>query len=163
MFYYLIYNSSFIDKKQSDDTIKILIYGTICYILLHGLISSLPLLKGFSNYFWMLTALDISSMYYLLQNKNGTLDIKTTIYEEPNVNNEEPLVIQEPIKPKQKKVTFDLKEDLENIKMEIKDTLISNNKEKLLENMKKQKTIISESDTDFGSDIDMDAFEKTLD
>ena len=163
MFYYLIYNSSFIDKKQSDDTIKILIYGTICYILLHGLISSLALLKGFSNYFWMLTALDISSMYYLLQNKNGTLDIKTTIYEEPNVNNEEPLVIQEPIKPKQKKVTFDLKEDLENIKMEIKDTLISNNKEKLLENMKKQKTIISESDTDFGSDIDMDAFEKTLD
>jgi len=163
MFYYLIYNSSFIDKKQSDDTIKILIYGTICYILLHGVISSLALLKGFSNYFWMLTALDISSMYYLLQNKNGTLDIKTTIYEEPNVNNEEPLVIQEPIKPKQKKVTFDLKEDLENIKMEIKDTLISNNKEKLLENMKKQKTIISESDTDFGSDIDMDAFEKTLD
>jgi hypothetical protein len=111
----------------------------------------------------MLTALDISSMYYLLQNKNGTLDIKTTIYEEPNANKEEPLVIQEPIKPKQKKVTFDLKEDLENIKMEIKDTLISNNKEKLLENMKKQKTIISESDTDFGSDIDMDAFEKTLD
>lgn len=163
MFYYLIYNSSFIDKKQNDDTIKIMIYGTICYILLHGLITSLPLLKGFSNYFWMLAALDISSMYYLLQNKNGTLDIKTTTYEEPELKKEAPVLRKEPIKPKQKKVTFDLKEDLENIKMEIKDTLISNNKEKLLENMKKQKTIISESDTDFGSDIDMDAFEKTLD
>ena len=163
MFYYLIYNSSFIDKKQTDDTIKIMIYGTICYILLHGLISSLPLLSGFRNYFWMLAALDISSMYYLLQNKNGILDIKTTTYEEPELKKEEPIVRTEPVKPKQKKVTFDLKEDLENIKMEIKDTLISNNKEKLLENMKKQKTIISESDTDFGSDIDMDAFEKTLD
>ena len=163
MFYYLIYNSSFIDKKQTDDTIKIMIYGTICYILLHGFISSLPLLSGFSNYFWMLAALDISSMYYLLQNKNGILDIKTTTYEEPKLKKEEPIPRKEFVKPKQKKVTFDLKEDLENIKMEIKDTLISNNKEKLLENMKKQKTIISESDTDFGSDIDMDAFEKTLD
>ena len=97
------------------------------------------------------------------KNKNGILDIKTTTYEEPELKKEEPILRTEPVKPKQKKVTFDLKEDLENIKMEIKDTLISNNKEKLLENMKKQKTIISESDTDFGSDIDMDAFEKTLD
>ena len=36
-------------EEYKNDTIKILIYGTICYILLHGLISSLTLLKGFSK------------------------------------------------------------------------------------------------------------------
>ena len=201
MFYYLLHNSSFLDKNKNDKQIKLIIYGTIMYIIMHGLIFSTSYLAKLQNYYWLLFALDIGSLYIVLKNgSNGILNINTTfssddIKEIPKEKKDEkPLSDEEQqrlvihdmntklsslkIKPqensenKQKKQVRFTEEkpkqtnDLENIKMEIKDTLLSNNKQKKTEmerinRMKKNSA--TESDTDFGSDIDFDAFEKSLD
>lgn len=201
MFYYLLHNSSFLDKNKNDKQIKLIIYGTIMYIIMHGLIFSTSYLAKLQNYYWLLFALDIGSLYIVLKNgSNGILNINTTfssddIKEIPKEKKDEkPLSDEEQqrlvihdmntklsslkIKPQEKSENKQKKQvrfteekpkqtnDLENIKMEIKDTLLSNNKQKKTEmerinRMKKNSA--TESDTDFGSDIDFDAFEKSLD
>ena len=200
MFYYLLYNSSFLEKNANDKHIKLLIYGTIMYIVMHGLIFSLSQLSKFQNYYWLLFALDIGSIYIVLKNgSNGILNINTTFYSDEkkeserdkedtlsdidqqrlavNVMNDKLSSLKIKTEQvtnnnnKEKKVRFTEEtpkqtNDLENIKMEIKDTLLSNNKQKKTEmerinRMKKNSA--TESDTDFGSDIDFDAFEKSLD
>ena len=200
MFYYLLYNSSLLKEGGNDKQIKLLIYGTILYIIFHGLIFSNSYLEKFQNYYWLLFSLDIGSIYFIYKNKfNGNLNINTKFYsdgtENNNDNNDENIEVmkdmnnklsnlklsinnyqdnyQDKDKNKDKKVSFNTEEnnesnldDLENIKMEIKDTLLYNNKAKKTEierlnQIKKSST--TESDTDFGSDIDLDAFEKTLD
>mgnify|MGYP001217160689 CR=1 FL=1 len=213
MFYYLLYNSSFFKNGGSDKQIKLLIYGTILYIIFHGLIFSNQYLEKFQNYYWLLFALDMGSIYFIYKNSiNGSLNINTKFYSENNSDNSDngdnsynningnkvnidnsirndednkevlksmnnklsnlKLSLKESER-KNKKVSFNVEDknetnldDLENIKMEIKDTLMSNNKAKKTEIEKLnqiKKSITSESDTDFGSDIDLDAFEKTLD
>lgn len=225
MFYYLLYNSSFFKNGGSDKQIKLLIYGTILYIIFHGLIFSNQYLEKFQNYYWLLFALDMGSIYFIYKNSiNGSLNINTKFYSDNNIHNSDnsdnsdnndnsdngdnsynningnkvnidnsirndednkevlknmnnklsnlKLSLKESER-KNKKVSFNVEDknetnldDLENIKMEIKDTLMSNNKAKKTEIEKLnqiKKSITSESDTDFGSDIDLDAFEKTLD
>ena len=138
------------------------------YIIMHGLIFSTSYLAKLQNYYWLLFALDIGSLYIVLKNgSNGILNINTTfssddIKEIPKEKKDEkPLSDEEQqrlvihdmntklsslkIKPqensenKQKKQVRFTEEkpkqtnDLENIKMEIKDTLLSNNKQKKTE------------------------------
>ena len=68
MFYYLLYNSSFFKNGGSDKQIKLLIYGTIVYIIFHGLIFSNQYLEKFQNYYWLLFALDMGSIYFIYKN-----------------------------------------------------------------------------------------------
>jgi hypothetical protein len=78
------------------------LYGTISYIITHAVLanSSIKIINSFKNYFWILLILDISIIYYIIQNEKLTLDnftinqLKDTINEviskkKSNVNNYE--------------------------------------------------------------------------
>lgn len=103
MFYYLIFNSSYSNYDAVDKKIMMtVLYGTISYIITHAVLanSSIKIINSFKNYFWILLILDISIIYYIIQNEKLTLDnftinqLKDTINEviskkKSNVNNYE--------------------------------------------------------------------------
>ena len=58
MFFYLIYNSTLIEKEldEKNKVVKVLIYGAISYIILHGTLflgGKQSFLYGLKLYFWM--------------------------------------------------------------------------------------------------------------
>ena len=78
MFFYLLSNSTLI-KEEDENTknIKILVYGSIAYIVLHATLfigGEDCLFSGLKPYFWMLLLLDLAVLYlvYLQKNKNST-------------------------------------------------------------------------------------------
>ena len=88
MFYYILYNSSFFKNGGNEQQIKLLIYGTILYIIFHGLIFSNQYLEKFQNYYWLLFALDMGSIYFIYKNSiNGSLNINTKFYSDFNSDN----------------------------------------------------------------------------
>lgn len=181
MFYYLLYNSSFVNLQEKDYNIKLLIFGTISYIIVHSIIYSFKKLESVKNYFWLLLTLDITSVYFLINNKNnGKLNIISTSISQNknnditnnsnnsnNSNNINNNITDNEIKKELdnlKTKTTELEKtqtSKENIKLEIKDTLISNDKEK--KNNIVKVSFDSDSD-DHGSDLDIDleAFEQSL-
>lgn len=63
MFYYLIYNSSYIKKKENKDkSLYTLIYGSIVYIILHALLS-FTFKSDVIKYFWIIFLIDCVSIY----------------------------------------------------------------------------------------------------
>ena len=65
MFFYLVNNSNLFNKSVSknDKYIKLLIYGTITYIVLHAILfvgGKEALFYNFRYYFWIILALDIA-------------------------------------------------------------------------------------------------------
>ena len=96
MFYYLIFNSSYTNYDAVDKKIMMtVLYGTISYIITHAVLanSSIKIINSFKNYFWILLILDISIIYYIIQNEKLTLDnftinqLKDTINEVINKKN----------------------------------------------------------------------------
>jgi len=68
MYYYIIYNSSIINKNEvSKRYLTTIMYGTICYILTHAYLSasSSDIVKKIKDYFWLIFVLDIGAMGYL--------------------------------------------------------------------------------------------------
>ena len=65
MFFYLLYNSSFLKKDQDKNkNVNTLIYGSIVYILLHALIFANKNLKeNVLKYFWIILSVDIISIF----------------------------------------------------------------------------------------------------
>lgn len=64
MFYYLLNNSTMILKEKKEiKNIKILIYGTLCYIMTHIVINSS--FNSLMTYYWILLILDCIIMYLL--------------------------------------------------------------------------------------------------
>ena len=176
MFYYLLYNSSFVNLQEKDYNIKLLIFGTISYIIVHSIIYSFKKLESIKNYFWLLLTLDITSVYFLINNKNnGKLNVISTSTNQNqsinkneninnNINNNTIKKELDDLKIKTDTLTENLEENQspkESIKLEIKDTLISNDKEK--KNNIVKTSFDSDSD-DHGSDLDIDleAFEQSL-
>ena len=87
MFFYLLYNSSFI-KKDSDKNknVNTLIYGSIVYIVLHALIFANSNLKNtILRYFWIILSVDIISIFLSteissdIQKHNLVQDTKTLL------------------------------------------------------------------------------------
>ena len=196
MFYYLIYNSSLVSKYfENEETIKIMIYGSIAYIVCHCILYSSSIFNNLKGYFWLLLSLDLACIYLLYNGTlNGKLKIETKIIDSVDKEElEEILKENEVINNKNNKNNENKHEknkhiipnlsgmdtksnqdnpldnpidndlfinkdnltnknisDIENIKMEIKETLISKNKN------------IGDSESDLGSDIDIDNFENTL-
>ena len=65
MFFYLINNSNFFNKSvsKSDKYVKLLIYGTVAYIVLHAILfvgGKEALFYNFRYYFWIILALDVA-------------------------------------------------------------------------------------------------------
>jgi hypothetical protein len=67
MFYYVIYNSTVLNYSNNNKKLNTFIYGTVLYILSHGLINSYDnqFAKYIKSYFWVILAIDIFSIYYL--------------------------------------------------------------------------------------------------
>ena len=87
MFFYLIYNSSFIKKdSEKNKNVNTLIYGSIVYIVLHALIhANKNLRETILRYFWILLSVDVVSMFLSsdissdIQKHNRTQDAKTLL------------------------------------------------------------------------------------
>lgn len=87
MFFYLIYNSSFIKKdNEKNKNVNTLIYGSIVYIVLHALIyANKNLRESILRYFWIILSVDIVSMFLSteissdIQKHNLTQDAKTLL------------------------------------------------------------------------------------
>ena len=70
MFFYLLNNSTIIDINLSfqERQIKILIYGSVCYIILHATLfigGEEALLYSLKPYFWLFLVLDLSINYMI--------------------------------------------------------------------------------------------------
>ena len=68
MYYYIIFNSSIIDKNNSNKKyLTTLLYGSIAYIITHAYLtsSSSKVIQKIKDYFWLIVLLDIGSMGYL--------------------------------------------------------------------------------------------------
>ena len=83
MFYYLIYNSSYIKKKEhKDKSLYTLIYGSIVYIILHALLS-FTFKSDVIKYFWIIFLIDCASIY-LSSDFDGFSSINIINYEKEN-------------------------------------------------------------------------------
>ena len=63
MFFYLLYNSTILEKEidEYNRSIKVLIYGSIAYIILHAVLfvgGEEALLYSLKVYFWLFLMLD---------------------------------------------------------------------------------------------------------
>ena len=109
MFYYLIHNSSLINNENKN--VNILVYGSILYILTHGILSISDKLKKLTFYFWIVFILDCSSIYLLFKNENnGKVNIIT---QKKNINNNNNLNMKNNL------LLDDLKNNIDDLKKNI--------------------------------------------
>ena len=82
MYYYIIYNSSIIDKGDDGKKyLTTLLYGSISYILTHAYLSSSSskVVQSIKDYFWLVLLLDIGAMAYVYTNEDGVVDWQDNI------------------------------------------------------------------------------------
>ena len=82
MYYYIIYNSSIIDKGDDGKIyLTTLLYGSISYILTHAYLSSSSskVVQSIKDYFWLVLLLDIGAMAYVYTNEDGVVDWQDNI------------------------------------------------------------------------------------
>ena len=85
MFFYLLYNSTLIEKEMDEynRSIKVLIYGSIAYIILHAVLfigGEDALLYSLKIYFWLFLLLD-AIVLFLMFNKNNKNNKNKNIFE----------------------------------------------------------------------------------
>jgi uncharacterized membrane protein len=126
MFYYVIYNSTVLNYSNNNKKLNTFIYGTVLYILSHGLINSYDnqFAKYIKSYFWVILAIDIFSIYYLHNfidnndenetetDKNSLKSLLETFYNKQDKNEKKEKKDQPHI---QEKIT----NDEENVNLEI--------------------------------------------
>ena len=189
MFFYLLKNSTIIanSTSQEDKNIKIVLYGSICYIILHATLfigGNNALLISLKPYFWLFFFLDIMVIYITDRNiidmiKNNTLmkitSTKSSIVEKNNNNNnDDGLSIFDSFLKNDVKNKKSLKSNT-NLNTNSNNNLNNNlkNNYKLNNNKLKKKVSFqepkqdeyyssSDSDSDIGTDIDLDGFKQTL-
>ena len=76
MFFYLLYNSTLIEKEldEYNRSIKVLIYGCITYIILHAILfigGEEALLYSLKIYFWLFLLLDGIVLFLMFNKKNN--------------------------------------------------------------------------------------------
>ena len=76
MFFYLLYNSTILEKEidEYNRSIKVLIYGSIAYIILHAVLfvgGEEALLYSLKVYFWLFLVLDFIVLGLMFNRKNG--------------------------------------------------------------------------------------------
>lgn len=88
MFYYLLYNSSLIKKKDSKEkTLYTLIGGSLIYIIIHAILS-MTFKSEMVRYFWFIIIIDAIAMYIDTDFKGfSTLQINNTILPNPDDKN----------------------------------------------------------------------------
>jgi hypothetical protein len=152
MFFYLLQHSTLIEKELDNNLkiTKIFLYGGISYIVLHATLfigGNDSLLYSLKKYFWLFVILDICTII-LLNNKdidlNSILNGIKTSFISNEVNN---------IKSRNKKILKKHKNNVDNSILEKKVTFSDNNE---------YSEYLSDSDSDIGTDIDIDEFKQSL-
>lgn len=192
MFFYLLKNSTIIEPELNDNTrnTKILIYGTVAYIILHATLfigGEEALLNCLKPYFWLFVILDVSIISI-----NSDIDFKKLISN--NTNNKKPKVNSINTSPTNKiNNVFDsflknteidgnerIKNKSRNSEQESYENgnVINTSQLKMGNPHIKRKNIVkkvrfeeqdnfnteyqSSSDSDIGTDIDIDSFKESL-
>lgn len=94
MFYHLFYNSNYIIDNDdiNNKMIKVIIYGTVLYIITHGFINNLFQDSSLTYYFWIIFLLDIMSLGFSYTiNNNGNTKINIS----ENFNNNDIIKVKE--------------------------------------------------------------------
>ena len=172
MFFYLLYNSTLIQKELDNKTkfIKIFLYGGISYIILHATLfigGKDAILHSFKSYFWLFFILDCITISVTL-NINYNIDLKDLFKflkinsDTGNLNN-------------QTNQDNNQVNNQNNIKSILKNKNNKNNKNNNKNNknnpvLYKKKVSFhnefesdSDSDSEIGTDVDIDAFKESLD
>ena len=141
MFFYLIQNSTLIEKELDEKSkiIKVFLYGGIAYIVLHATLfigGEDALLYNLKNYFWLFFILDVLTLF-LINNNNINLDdllknFKNKMVSKPIIKPQNRFIKTE--KRPSKKVTFEVP----------------------------TYDYSSDSESDIGTDVDFDEFRRTL-
>lgn len=154
MFFYLLYNSTLIEKEldEYNRSIKVLIYGSIAYIILHAVLfigGEDALLYSLKVYFWLFLFLDGLVLFLMFNKKsNNNKNVFELLFgkkkkdnQNLNTNNNQQMVNENPQINKRnvnnltrKKVKFNLEPQYES----------------------------SDSDSDIGTDIDLASFRESL-
>ncbi len=159
MFFYLLYNSTILDKEidEYNRSIKVLIYGSIAYIILHAVLfvgGEEALLYSLKVYFWLFLFLDFLVLGLKFNRKNG------------NSNN-----IFELIFNRNKKNNSDNLNAVNNVNLNYQKNDSNNNDIIKRKSSLKRKNVRfkdyesdsdSDSDSDIGTDIDLTAFKESL-
>jgi len=151
MFFYLLYNSTLIEKEldEYNRSIKVLIYGSIAYIVLHAVLfigGEDALLYSLKVYFWLFLVLDGIVLFLMFNRDNKNKNIfevlfpkkkkvqKDIVYQNLDNSNPIPIIKNNNSRQQRKKVKFDIQEQYES----------------------------SDSDSDIGTDIDLASFRESL-
>ena len=151
MFFYLLYNSTLIEKDldEYNRSIKVLIYGSIAYIVLHAVLfigGEDALLYSLKVYFWLFLVLDGIVLFLMFNRDNKNKNIfevlfpkkkkvqKDIVYQNLDNSNPIPIIKNNNSRQQRKKVKFDIQEQYES----------------------------SDSDSDIGTDIDLASFRESL-
>lgn len=91
MFFYLIHNSTLIEREldEKNKYIKIFLYGGISYIVLHATLfigGEEALLYSLQKYFWLFFLLDIMIIYLTNSDKKNIVECITDIFSKKHKN-----------------------------------------------------------------------------
>lgn len=180
MFFYLLKNSTIIDLNltEKERNTKVIIYGCICYIILHATLfigGSEALLSSLKPYFWIFLMLDLTINY--INNINDEYSENDNIKRSPlkQLN----MVFDSFLKKKDidgnKRFNVTTKSSLINKNNLINNSINNsmnnhkNNLKKDSRNIKKkvrfadyEESDYSSSDSDIGTDIDIESFKESL-
>lgn len=149
MFFYLLYNSTLLEKEidEYNRSIKVLIYGSIAYIILHAILfvgGEEALLYSLKIYFWLFLILDFVVLGLMFNRKNvKNKNIFEMLFSKLN-RTEKTININNDIEPKTNHIT---KPILKRRSVKFKKTEHDSD---------------SDSDSDIGTDIDLASFKESL-
>lgn len=173
MFFYLLKNSTIIDINISEKerSNKIIIYGCICYIIVHATLfigGTDALLYSLKPYFWIFLFLDIAVNYINFNNKNMLQNNPTFKEGMKQINS----IFDSFLKKKDLDRNITLNTNLPDLKQtKNKDHIKHNPKKKVrfkttpkhnYNHSSNNLDYSSSSDSDIGTDIDIDSFRESL-
>lgn len=168
MFYYVIYNSTVLNYSNKNKKLNTFIYGTVLYILSHGLINSYDnqFAQYIKSYFWIVLAIDIFAIYYLHNFIDPEQETETNIKDliKSFYNNDSKLKTENNDNNNNTEILNNIPENIDNIQNNLE------NKEQIESNTEPIAYFPDELDinenidrmSDAGSDIDLDKFEMSL-
>tara|TARA_B110001469_G_C9647729_1_gene328447 strand:- start:4123 stop:4653 length:531 start_codon:yes stop_codon:yes gene_type:complete len=174
MFFYLLKNSTIIDINLSDSerNTKIIIYGCICYIVLHATLfigGKDALLYSLKPYFWLFLILDLTVNYI-----NHTKEVlgANNSYKSAfkSVNSVfDSFLKKKDIDGNSRGSNISNTNDIQNcgVLNNAHNMILSNQKNKNVKRVRFHEPntngYYSSSDSDIGTDIDLDSFKESLD
>lgn len=154
MFFYLLYNSTLIEKEldEYNRSIKVLIYGSIAYIILHAVLfigGEEALLYSLKVYFWLFLLLDGLVLFLMFNKKsNNNKNVfellfgkKKKDHQNLNTNNNQQII---------------------NQNQDMKNRNVNNLRRKKVKFNLEPQYESSDSDSDIGTDIDLASFRESL-